>query len=345
MKRPWLGQTEPPQSANLPSYDPHCYLCPGNCRSGGQRNPDYKETFAFENDFAAVLHPPIPLTPLPVHPLMTVQPVHGACDVLTFHPRHDLTMALMSQSDIKRIINEWMRLYEVRGSQPGIQYVQIFENKGTMMGCSNSHPHGQIWSLSAVPTIPMQELASLKEYSLTTLTPQSTAPRRLEGRPCMLCEYAHAELAQPEEQGRTVVSNQDWIALVPWWATWPFEILLLPYRRHIDSISQLNEDEKTSFADILGRITRRYDNIFSCSFAYSMGIHQRPVPGRGVNGPDHENDFAHLHLHFEPPLLRSSTVRKFLVGYELMAEAQRDLTPEQAAAQMRQCSEYHYVGV
>jgi len=191
----------------------------------------------------------------------------------------------------------------------------------------------------------MQELASLKEYSLTTLTPQSTAPRRLEGRPCMLCEYAHIELAQPEDQGRVVVSNQDWIALVPWWATWPFEILVLPYHRHIDSISQLNQDEKTLFADILARITRRYDNLFSCSFAYSMGIHQRPVPGRDVDGQDHENNFAHLHLHFEPPLLRSSSVKKFLVGYELMAEAQRDLTPEQAAARLRQCSDDHYVGV
>jgi UDPglucose--hexose-1-phosphate uridylyltransferase len=195
----------------------------------------------------------------------------------------------------------------------------------------------------------------------------------------MLCEYAHAELAQPEDQGRVVVSNRDWIALVPWWATWPFETLreflsfnrrsnnkwpqVLPYRRHIDSISQLNQDEKTSFADILGRITRRYDNLFSCSFAYSMGIHQRPVPGRDVDGPDHENNFAHLHVHFEPPLLRSSSVRKFLVGsviyfnlfssnifvdrsrYELMAEAQRDITPEQAAAQLRQCSDDHYVSV
>ena len=194
----------------------------------------------------------------------------------------------------------------------------------------------------------------------------------------MLCEYAHAELAQPEDQGRVVVYNRDWIALVPWWATWPFETLreflsfnrrsnnkwlqVLPYRRHIDSISQLNQDEKTSFADILGRITRRYDNLFSCSFSYSMGIHQRPVPGRDVDGPDHENNFAHLHLHFEPPLLRSSSVRKFLVGsviyfnlfraifvdksrYELMAEAQRDFTPEQAATQLRQCSDDHYVGV
>ena len=144
MKRPWLGQTEPPQSANLPSYDPNCYLCPGNSRSGGQRNPNYKETFAFENDFAAILHPPIPSTPLPVHPLMTVQPVHGACDVLIFHPRHDLTMALISQSDIKRIIDEWIRLYEARGSQPGIQYVQIFEVGPSSVVLTSSDHHNPI---------------------------------------------------------------------------------------------------------------------------------------------------------------------------------------------------------
>ncbi|KAF8163099.1 putative GAL7-UDP-glucose--hexose-1-phosphate uridylyltransferase [Crassisporium funariophilum] len=343
-KRPWQGQTEAPQTANLPQYDEDCYLCPGNSRSGGQRNPHYGETFAFVNDFAAVLPPPMPLAPAPVHPLMTAEPVQGACDVLIFHPRHDLTIARMSSEDIKKVIKEWIRIYDSRGSEPGVEYVQIFENKGSMMGCSNPHPHGQIWSLSEVPTIPAQELLSLKRYALST-DASADAPKGWQGRSCLLCEYAHAELKQPRDEGRIVVLNDHWVALVPWWATWPFEILLLPHHRHIESISQLTEEEKASFADILSRITRRYDNLFSCSFAYSMGIHQRPIPSTGAGGEEaDESDFAHLHLHFNPPLLRSATVRKFLVGFELMAEAQRDLTPEQAATQLRQCSEVHYMG-
>ncbi|KAF8906031.1 HIT-like domain-containing protein [Gymnopilus junonius] len=342
MKRPWLGQTEPPQLTALPTYDAGCYLCPRNSRTSGEMNPDYKGTHTFENDFASILPGPPSRAPTPPHPLMSIEPVHGACDVVIFHPRHDLTMARMTAEGISRVIDEWIRIYEKRGTQNGIEYVQIFENKGSMMGCSNPHPHGQVWSLSVVPTLPAQELQSLKNYALTTTTP-SEAPNGLNGRPCLLCEYAHAELKVPREGGRIVVSNRHWVAVVPWWATWPFEILLLPYRRHIESISQLEQEEKEAFADILSRITRRYDNLFSCSFAYSMGIHQRPVPAKGDEDIDHDNNFAHLHLHFDPPLLRSATVKKFLVGYELMAESQRDLTPERAAEQLRQCSENHYL--
>jgi len=344
-KRPWLGQTEPPQTTSLPSYDPSCYLCPGNSRTSGQKNPDYKQTFAFENDFAAILHPPLPKAPISSHPLMTAEPLHGACDVIIFHPRHDLAMPRLSLKEIGQVIEEWVRIYEARGSEPGIEYVQIFENKGSMMGCSNPHPHGQAWSLSVVPTLPAQELRSLKQYALTAST-SSDAPRGPKGRPCLLCDYAQAELKEPGDNGRIVVINDHWMAVVPWWATWPFEILLLPYRRHIDSISALDQEEKASFADILSRVTRRYDNLFSCSFAYSMGIHQRPVPVRETgdsNADDGDNSFAHLHLHFDPPLLRSASVRKFLVGYEMMAEAQRDLTPEKAAERLRQCSEVHYL--
>ncbi|KAF4615081.1 hypothetical protein D9613_002866 [Agrocybe pediades] len=339
-KRPWLGQTEPPQTTALPEYDPKCYLCPGNSRTSGEKNPNYDHTFTFENDFAAILHPPAPEAPVPAHPLLTVEPVYGACDVVIFHPRHDLTMARLSKSEIGTVINEWIRIYTSRGTEPGIEYVQIFENKGSMMGCSNPHPHGQVWSMSTIPSIPAQELKSLKRYAQSQI-PSQDAPRE---NACLLCEYAQAEINTPGDTGRIVVSNEHWLAVVPWWATWPFEILLLPYHRHIGSIDELNTEEKEAFADILYRITRRYDNLFSCSFAYSMGIHQRPVPAKATVDPaDDDNKYAHLHLHFDPPLLRSATVRKFLVGYEMMGEAQRDLTPEQAATRLRGCSEVHYL--
>ncbi|KZT03585.1 galactose-1-phosphate uridylyltransferase [Laetiporus sulphureus 93-53] len=340
MKRPWLGQTEPPQPSTLPEYDPKCYLCPGNERAGGQRNAVYEHTMVFENDFAAILPPPAPAAPPAPHPLLTTEPVQGGCDVLIFHPRHDLTLARLPITDIERIIEEWCQIYTKRGSEEGIKYVQIFENKGAMMGCSNPHPHGQVWSLSAVPSLPATELFNLRRYAASDVPP-SSAPRGEDGRPCMLCEYAHFEIGVEHEAGRVVIKNEHWIALVPWWAVWPFEVLLLPYHRHIPSILELNPSEKTAFADVLSRLTKRYDNLFSCSFAYSMGIHQRPVPRQADRSS--EDDVAHLHLHFAPPLLRSASVRKFLVGFELMAEPQRDLTPEQAAHRLRGCSEMHYL--
>ncbi|KAH9925316.1 HIT-like domain-containing protein [Fomitopsis serialis] len=319
-KRPWLGQTEPPQALDLPQYDPKCYLCPGNTRAGGAKNEAYEHTTVFENDYAAVLPPPGPAAPPAPHPLLTTEPVQGGCDVLCFHPRHDLTLARLPVPDIERIVEEWCAIYSKRGSQEGIQYVQIFENKGAMMGCSNPHPHGQVWSLSDVPSLPGTELASLKRYALSN-APSSSAPKGPEGKACLLCEYAHFE-----------VGNEHWVALVPWWAVWPFEIM-----------RQCLPLSPTAFASILSQITKRYDNLFSCSFAYSMGIHQRPVPRKAGDGED--VDVAHLHLHFNPPLLRSASVRKFLVGFELMAEPQRDLTPEQAAGRLRGCSEVHYLDV
>ncbi|KAI0736493.1 HIT-like domain-containing protein [Fomitopsis betulina] len=339
-KRPWLGQTEPPQPANLPQYDPKCYLCPGNTRAGGGHNEEYKHTMVFENDYAAVLPPPGPAAPRAPHPLLTTEPVQGACDVICFHPKHDLTLARLSVPDIERIIEEWCSIYNKRGTQEGIKYVQIFENKGAMMGCSNPHPHGQVWSLSGVPSLPATELASLKRYAEDT-APSTTAPQGPEGKACLLCEYAHFEVGVAESEGRVVVKNEHFVALVPWWAIWPFELMLLPYARHIPSITDFTPEEKSAFASILSKITKRYDNLFSCSFAYSMGMHQRPVP-RKANDPE-DVDVAHFHLHFDPPLLRSASVRKFLVGFELMAEPQRDLTPEQAADRLRSCSELHYL--
>ncbi|KAF9452797.1 putative GAL7-UDP-glucose--hexose-1-phosphate uridylyltransferase [Macrolepiota fuliginosa MF-IS2] len=340
-KRPWLGQTEALQTVIPPEYDPTCYLCPGNVRSGGQKNPNYKHTFTFVNDFSAILSGPSPEAPPPPHPMLTVQPVHGACDVIIFHPHHNSTLPQLDLSDIERVINEWTRIYLERGAQDGIKYVQIFENKGSMMGCSNAHPHGQVWSLSEVPTIPAKELASLKRYSLGGhASPE--APRGPQGRPCLLCEYAHTEVNLGQKDGRVVLQNEHWVALVPWWAVWPFEILLVPFHRHITSLDCLTDAERKTLAKMLSQITTRYDNLFQCSFAYSMGIHQRPVPASGAS--EHGDEVAHLHIHFNPPLLRSATVKKFLVGFELMAEPQRDLTPEQAAERLRNCSNHHYLG-
>ncbi|KAI0670696.1 galactose-1-phosphate uridylyltransferase [Trametes maxima] len=344
-KRPWLGQTEPPQQANLPEYDPKCYLCPGNTRAGGLQNDKYEQTMIFENDYAAVLPPPGPPAPPAPHPLLTTEPVQGGCDVICFHPRHDLTLARLATTDIERIIEEWSSIYKRRGAQEGIKYVQIFENKGAMMGCSNPHPHGQVWSLSAVPSLPATELENLKKYSLST--PPSDAPRGPLNRACLLCDYVNFEVTVAEAEGRVILKNGHWVALVPWWAIWPFEVMLLPYKRHVPSIVHLTPEEKVAFASILSQVTIRYDNLFSCSFAYSMGIHQRPVPPTSDNIPEDqdEENLAHLHLHFAPPLLRSASVRKFLVGFELMAEPQRDLTPEQAAQRLRVLPDVHYLNV
>ncbi|KIP03669.1 hypothetical protein PHLGIDRAFT_31700 [Phlebiopsis gigantea 11061_1 CR5-6] len=341
-KRPWQGQTEPPQQAGLPAYDPQCYLCPGNARAGGVRNAPYDATFVFENDYAAVLPPPGPAPPVAPHPLLTTSPVQGACDVVVFHPRHDLTLSRVALADLERVVATWCDIYARRGTQEGIEYVQIFENKGAMMGCSNPHPHGQVWSLSVVPTLPAKELENMRSYALANAGGGSPdAPKAPGGRCCLLCEYAHFEVGVAHDEGRVVYKNEHWVALVPWWATWPFEILLLPYKRHIPSLLDLSPEEKSSFAESLSNVTKRYDNLFSCSFAYSMGIHQRPVPLRADASPD--DDVAHLHLHFSPPLLRSASVRKFLVGFEMMAEPQRDLTPEQAAQRLRAVPEEHYL--
>ncbi|KAK0446477.1 HIT-like domain-containing protein [Desarmillaria tabescens] len=345
IKRPWLGQVEPPMVSSLPQYDPACYLCPGNTRAGGHKNPDYQQIYVFENDFSAVLGGPLPIAPVAPHPLLATEPVGGGCDVLIFDRRHDLTLARISIDGLKRIIEEWIRIYYRRGAEENIKYVQIFENKGSMMGCSNPHPHGQAWSLSAIPSYPAKELENMKRYTLTDV-PASHAPRIKDGqlrKPCLLCEYVHAELNWTGPDGRIVFKNEHWVAVVPWWAVWPFEILLLPYQRHIPSIAELTEEEKTAFAQSISIVTKRYDNLFSSSFAYSMGIHQRPIPLTAVATSEDSFEEAHLHLHFTPPLLRSATVKKFMVGFDIMGEAQRDLTPEIAATRLRECSDIHYL--
>ncbi|KAI9510362.1 galactose-1-phosphate uridyl transferase [Russula earlei] len=336
MKHPWNGQVEPPQSVRLPEHDPNCYLCSGNQRASGEHNGEYEHTKVFPNDYASVLPPPHPLKrAAPPHPLLASEPVVGACDVLIFHPRHDLTLARLS----------WINIYKRRGRQESIKYVQIFENKGAMMGCSNPHPHGQIWALSHIPTIADTELASMTRYAVNPDVEPSEAPCGPFGRPCLLCEYIHFELRVSKDQGRVVARNEHFAALVPWWAVWPFELLVLPYHRHIPSLAHLTDDEKLSLANVLSQVTKRYDNLFSCSFAYSMGIHQRPLPPReeDIQNADDAENITHLHLHFFPPLLRNASVRKFLVGFELMGESQRDFTPELAAQRLRACSDVHYL--
>ena len=316
LERPWQGQVETVAVEALPAYDPSCYLCPGNTRARGQRNPDYKTTFVFDNDFSALTKEAHgePTT----DPLLRAEPESGLCRVVCFSPRHDLTLALMDAASIRPVVDAWAAEFEQLGALPHIRHVQVFENKGAMMGCSNPHPHCQIWASENVPSGPSRRLQSQRRYMED------------HGRD-LLGDYLARELDAGE---RVVFRNDHWVALVPFWAVWPFETMLLPVRGVPDLIA-LRPDERDGLADALSRINKRYDNLFRCSFPYSMGFHSRPT-----DGGDHP--YWRLHATFYPPLLRSATVRKFVVGYELTAETQRDLTPEQAAARLREQSETHY---
>jgi UDPglucose--hexose-1-phosphate uridylyltransferase len=316
MKRPWQGQVEKPTPEQRPAYDPTCYLCPGNERAGGARNPAYETTFVFTNDFAALL----PDTPggeaVRPDPLFTLNPVRGTSRVICFSPRHDLTLPEMPLADIRRVIDVWTEQVTELGKT--YHWVQVFENKGAAMGASNPHPHGQIWATDFIPNEAAAEDRHQRLYY------------EMRGAN-LLIAYAHAETDKRE---RIVVENDHWLAVVPYWAIWPFETLLLP-RRHVLRLPDLDNHQRDALADILKRLTTRYDNLFETSFPYSMGWHGAPT-ARG--------DYHHwqLHAHFYPPLLRSATVRKFLVGYEMLAEVQRDLTPEQAAERLRALPEVHY---
>jgi UDPglucose--hexose-1-phosphate uridylyltransferase len=313
-QRPWLGQVEKTPPESLPAYDPDCYLCPGNRRAGDSRNPDYTHTFVFTNDFSALL-PDAPRENLD-HPLFRAQSVDGTCRVICFSPRHNLTLPEMELPDIERVITAWIE--QTRELYKQYQWVQVFENKGAMMGCSNPHPHGQVWALNALPNEAVKEDHQQRRYYAENKRP-------------LLLDYIIMECEQSE---RIVVENPSWMALVPYWATWPFETLLIP-RRHVLCLPDLNDAERRDLAEILKRLLTRYDNLFEISFPYSMGWH-------GAPGTDEDNTHWQLHAHFYPPLLRSTTVKKFMVGYEMLAEAQRDLTPEQAAARLRQLSDVHY---
>ena len=318
MKRPWQGQTETPPPPTLPTYDPACYLCPGNERAGGFVNPNYTHTFVFDNDFAA-LRTDTPNGEAQSGRFFQSQAETGVCRVVCFSPRHDLTLARMDLPDIRRVVDLWVEQVEELGEQPHIGYVQVFENRGAMMGSSNPHPHGQVWATRRLPTEPAKEDQEQRAYF------------EKEGAP-LLVDYLAAELAAGE---RVVVENEDWAVVVPYWAVWPFETIVLP-RRHCRNMAALFPAERDSLADLLKRLLIRYDNVFETSFPYSMGWHGQPTS-------DGDNSHWQLHAHFYPPLLRSAEVKKFMVGYEMLATPQRDLTAEQAAQRLRSQSEIHYL--
>ncbi len=331
-QRPWqgeVGQKDAPSAA----YDPQCYLCPGNQRAGGAVNPAYEGSFSFVNDYAALL-PNSPATmDAPPSPLLKAEPARGLCKVRGFHPDHSLTLARMTQPEIRRVVDAWMREYQEIGSLDWIEYVEIFENRGAMMGASNPHPHGQIWATDFIPDEPAAETAAQREYLA-------------RAGHCLLCDYLAAEQAAQE---RVIFENEHFAALVPWWAVWPFEVLLLS-RRHLGALPELNGPERDDLADALKRLTTRFDNLFETSFPYTMGFHQAPtakVPGdrsvvAGVATGGQAHPEWHFHAHFYPPLLRSATVRKFMVGFEMLGMPQRDITPEDAAGRLRACREEHF---
>lgn len=314
-KRPWQGSQERPVSEDRPRYDPNCYLCPGNTRANGDRNPDYDSTFVFVNDFSAVL-PCVPLAEPQVSPLFRRESVQGEARVICFSPRHDLTLAEMPLPDIALVVDLWAQQTLELGERYG--WVQIFENRGEMMGASNPHPHGQIWATDSPGTIPTKEDKQQRTYC-----------ERYGGN--LLRDYAAKELARAE---RVVVENNSWLAVVPFWAIWPFETLLLP-KHHLRRLPDLDAAQLADLAQILKKLLVKYDNLFDAPFPYSMGWHGAPY-----NGED--NSHWQLHAHFYPPLLRSATVKKFMVGYEMLAEAQRDITPELAAERLRATSDTHY---
>lgn len=316
-KRPWLGQVEKTPPENLPHYDPECYLCPGNRRSGGIMNPSYDGTFVFDNDFAALL-PLEGSESSDPESLLVAQSEAGVSRVICFSPRHDLSIPLLSQAELEAVVRTWTEQYLDLGAKDFIHSVQIFENKGAMMGASNPHPHSQVWATSHLPNETVKELERQSAY-------------RNEHGSCLLCDYLHAELASGE---RIVAANETFTALVPYWAVWPFEILLLSHR-HFGSMADLTPAETGGLADILRQVSTRYDNLFEISFPYSMGFHQTPTDGM-------QYPHQHFHAHYYPPLLRSATVRKFMVGFELLAMPQRDITPETAAQRLRDMSAVHY---
>lgn len=318
LDRPWQGRQEQRPPDHRPTYDPQCYLCPGNERAGGAKNPAYESTFVFTNDFAALL-PDTPPLALPPDPLFQAESEHGICRVICFSPRHDLTLAQMDTPQIEQVVRLWREQYADLGSREGINYVQIFENKGALMGCSNPHPHGQIWATGSIPFEVQRESAHLHDYFAH------------RGR-TLLQDYLEEELRRDE---RVICHNDLWAAVVPYWAKWPFETLVAPLRP-LPSMAEMTPDDEKALADLLRRLTTRYDNLFEVSFPYTMGFHQAPTDGQ-------PHPHWHLHAHFYPPLLRSATVQKFMVGFEMLAMPQRDVAPEVAAERMKSLSEVHYL--
>ncbi len=315
ISRPWQGQDDPVEP-DPPLHDPDCYLCPGNTRVTGETNPVYSGPYVFRNDFAALLPDGADQDGEGSDPLFQSEPVAGECHVLCFSPDHGKTLPRLSPTEIRLVVNAWCEQAEQLGQR--YASVQIFENKGAMMGCSNPHPHGQIWASRHVPDEVATEDALQRAYME-------------EHGSVMLLDVVEKEASSGE---RVVVENDHWLAVVPYWASWPFETLLLP-KFAVTRMTELAASQRDGLADALRLLTTRYDNLFRCSFPYSMGWHGAPFG---------QSDTGHwqLHAHFYPPLLRSATVRKFMVGYEMLAEAQRDLTPERAAEMLRAAGDRHY---
>ena len=310
--RPWQGEVEKLAAEHQPQYDPTCYLCPGNGRAAGVRNPSYGGTFVFDNDFAALKDgTPTVRLDLGGKGLVVAEGEPGVCRVICFSPRHDLTVSTMELAAIEEVVRTWTTQFQELGARPDIGHVQIFENRGAMMGASNPHPHCQIWATHSLPEAPRKELAAQKDYAH-------------DHRSCLLCDYLQLEL---EPGTRLVCQNDGFVALVPFWAVWPFEILIAS-RRHLASLPQLTVQEQSQLAGILKQVTSTYDRVFEVSFPYSMGFHQAPTDK--VAHPE-----WHFHAHFYPPLLRSAKVRKFMVGFEMLGTPQRDITPEAAAERLR----------
>jgi UDPglucose--hexose-1-phosphate uridylyltransferase len=344
--RPWQGQTETSSVAPAPAHDPNCYLCPGNTRVNGVTNPNYTSIFVFDNDFPALLPycppaklhvngrpaalgvggPPAaldvsgppsaldvggPPAALEVGGLLTALSESGTCRVICYSPLHNFSLGELPLWTIRQVIDAWSLEYQVQGAPPRINAVTIFENRGAMMGASNPHPHGQIWSNETLPDAMLKESTQQSRY----LNQRGS---------CLLCDYAALETTRAE---RVVCANEHFVAVVPFWAAWPFETLVLP-RTHVASLDVLDSAARDGFAQLLKDLTGRYDRLFNVPFPYTMGLHQQPTDHR--NHPE-----WHLHAHFYPPLLRSATIRKFMVGYEMLAGPQRDITPELAAAHLR----------
>ncbi|MDG1822618.1 MAG: UDP-glucose--hexose-1-phosphate uridylyltransferase [Flavobacteriaceae bacterium] len=314
-KRPWQGKKDKPQQVNQVAYDQNCYLCPGNERAGGAKNPNYAGMYSFKNDFAALLESEEEKY---VSGLFEAESESGVCKVICYSPNHGLTLPLMDKNAIVDVIKLWQEEYQTLGMNPNINHVQIFENKGAVMGCSNPHPHGQVWAQRSIPQEVQKKVVQQKKYWDNN-------------NASLLGDYLKQEL---EAKKRIVLENESFVALVPYWAVWPFEAMIIP-KRHHNSISSLTLHEVNDYAAILKALTIRYDNLFETSFPYSAGIHQAPT-----NGLD--NSHWHMHMSFYPPLLRSAEVKKFMVGYEMFANPQRDITAEQAAQRLRDCSSTHY---
>ena len=315
-QRPWLGQVEKPPVQGLPAYDPGCYLCPGNERVGGIRNPDYAATFVFDNDFPALRALPAEADAAQAATdddaeLLVARPEAGICRVICFSPRHDLTIGQMAQADLHALVETWTDQVRSLAAVPWVRHIQVFENRGAIMGTSNPHPHCQVWATASLPNLPARELAAMRDY-------------RARRGTCLLCDYLRLERERGE---RIVCENDAFTVVVPFWAMWPFETLLLP-RRHVGGLEDLSADERDLLAAIIKDLVTRYDRLFDVPFPYSMGFHAHPYDRQ----PHPE---SHLHAHYYPPLLRSATVRKFMVGYEMLGEPQRDSTPETAAERLR----------